>query len=128
MAAPQTLLAIIVPWAGISDLAPALAALTGLNMEILRRHPLPSIYGCGVRYQREERLADGTTREQWLTAPVIHMRHAGDCEDLASWRAAELRLQGIEATAIAKRSSLGYHIVVRYPDGTIEDPSRKLGM
>lgn len=126
MAAP--LLAIIVPWNGPSDLAPALAALVGLNCDIMRRRQLPPLYSSGVRYERETRLADGTPREQWLTAPVVLLRQAGDCEDLASWRAAELRLQGIPAMAVPKRSSVGWHIVVQYPDGTIEDPSRKLGM
>lgn len=127
MAAPH-LLNIIVPWSGPSDIAPALAALTGLNMEIMRRSPLPALYAAGVRYQREPRLPDGTTREEWLTAPIVVMRKVADCEDLGCYRAAELRLQGIEAHARVKRSSVGYHIIVEYPDGTIEDPSRKLGM
>jgi hypothetical protein len=126
--AAEHFLAIIVPWAGPLDLAPALAALTALNREILRRHPLPPLYETGIRYHREARLPDGSSREQWLTAPVIYMRKAGDCEDLGCFRAAELQLQGIDAHAICKRSSVGFHIVVQYADGTIEDPSRKLGM
>jgi|SRR4051812_36125329 hypothetical protein len=123
-----SLLAIVYPWAGLSDLAPALAALTDLNMTLLRRRPLPLLYDSGVRYEREKPFDDGTPREQWLTAPVVLMRHAGDCEDLACWRSAELQLQGIDAKAQARRSSVGYHIVVVYANGTIEDPSRKLGM
>lgn len=126
--AAARLLSIIVPWQGMSDLAPALAALTALNMEILRRNPLPHIYESGVVYEREARLPDGTSREQWLTAPVIYQRKRGDCEDLSCWLAASLRLKGIDAHARAKRSAVGYHIIVEYPDGTIEDPSRKLGM
>jgi hypothetical protein len=122
------LLAILVPWAGASDLAPALAALTGLNMDIMRRHNVPPLYKSGVRYQREARLPDGTTREQWLTAPICVKRGIADCEDLGAYRSAELRLQGIDAHAIAKQTPIGWHIVVQYPDGSIEDPSRKLGM
>jgi hypothetical protein len=118
----------MVPFVDDRDLAPALAALTALNMEIKRRHRLPNLYESGVRYQREKRLPDGTSREQWLTNVIVFNRKAGDCEDLATYRVADLRLQGIDATAIPKRSPVGWHIVVRYPDGTIEDPSRKLGM
>jgi hypothetical protein len=120
-------LAIVVPWAGAADLAPALAALTGLNLSIMRRSELPQLYASGVVYRRES-YVNGRPREQWLTAPVVLELGCGDCEDLSCWRAAELRLQGINARAIARPSSLGWHIVVQYPDGTIEDPSRKLGM
>jgi hypothetical protein len=122
------LLAIVVPWAGESDLRPALAALTGLNMDIMRRHQLPDIYRSGVRYQREKRLPDGVSREQWLTVPIIVRRGFGDCEDLGCYLAAQARLKGIDAHAIAKQNPIGWHIVVQYPDGSIEDPSRKLGM
>lgn len=120
-------LAILVHWSDESDLAPALAALTGLNASIMRRRRLPPLYESGVRYQREA-LLNGRPREQWLTAPFVLERGFGDCEDLATFRAGELIVQGIEARAIARPSNIGFHIVVRYPDGTIEDPSRKLGM
>jgi predicted transglutaminase-like cysteine proteinase len=52
-----------------------------------------------------------------------------DCEDLAAWRAAELRRAGVAAMAVAKRSGKKkFHAVVVFPDGTYEDPSRRLGM
>lgn len=57
-----------------------------------------------------------------------------NCEDLACWRAAELRERykvDAEPTFIWKLRPNGgylYHILVRYPDGRIEDPSRTLGM
>lgn len=56
-----------------------------------------------------------------------------NCEDLATWRAAELQRQGIDAVAFWKEQILEdgqtlYHILVRWPNGTIEDPSRLLGM
>jgi hypothetical protein len=60
---------------------------------------------------------------------VVH-----NCEDLACWRAAELRVRyGIQAepTFIWKLRPNGgylYHILVKLPDGRIEDPSRTLGM
>lgn len=60
---------------------------------------------------------------------VVH-----NCEDLACWRAAELRVRyGIAAIPIftcKPRANGGYlyHITVQLPDGRIEDPSRRLGM
>lgn len=60
---------------------------------------------------------------------VVH-----NCEDLACWRAAELRVRHnimAEPTFIWKLRANGgylYHILVKYPDGRIEDPSRTLGM
>jgi hypothetical protein len=54
----------------------------------------PSVYTRGaVRYEREQ----GT--EEWLTTPVLFARGAGDCEDLAMERVAELREKGIKARA-----------------------------
>ena len=130
MSSPGTkLLAIVVPWRGGSDLAPALAALTALNIALMRLYPLAPLYKTGVRYQREGRKSSGTYRERWLCAHEVLRKGIGDCEDLASWRAAELRLHARErATAIALPTSIGWHIVVRRSNGQIEDPSRKLGM
>jgi len=58
------------------------------------------------------------------------MRHRfGDCEDLSAWRVAELRLGGVRAIPwVVQSGNRLYHVQVRYPDGTIEDPSRRLGM
>jgi hypothetical protein len=52
---------------------------------------------------------------------------------LACWRAAELQAQGIAAHPVfvwrkMKNGSHLYHIVVRWPDGRLEDPSKRLGM
>jgi hypothetical protein len=56
-------------------------------------------------------------------------RGGGDCEDLATWRAAELRAVGEPARVIVYRSAPSVlHAVVRRGDGRIEDPSRRLGM
>jgi hypothetical protein len=122
-------LAIVVPWRDQTELGPALGALQDLNRFLLRRYPLPPLYRSGVRYKREERTASGDVREAWLTAPVAYERRVADCEDLAAWLAAEKNLAGDRgAIATAKRSTLGYHIIVVCGDGTIEDPSKMLGM
>ncbi len=107
-----------------------LHALFLIDCEWLRRHPeTPWLYESGVRYSNEP-----PGREDWQDWPSTLMRRNADCEDLANLRASELFVrQGIEAvpTFIWKRRPSGtnlYHIQVTYPNGTVEDPSRKLGM
>ena len=107
-----------------------LQALMTLNMHDLRQHPeCPSLYESGVVYEMEPK-----GQEDWPEIPVILRLHVGDCEDLACWRAAELQVRhGIAAlpTFIWKKMASGgylYHIQVLHPDGSIEDPSKRLGM
>lgn len=134
-------LAIIAPWEVERDLQAALDSLTRLNEYWLRRMRAPQLYSAGVRYEREP-LASGACTpcwnpdtigapqptEQWLSAPIVLQEGAGDCEDLACFRAAELRLQGLPARAVARRAPVGWHIVVERSPGVFEDPSRMLGM
>lgn len=106
----------------------ALDALTTLNRCVRARaaragRPLPDLYEAGVRYQRERPRIGGSS-EDWQTVDRLYASKAGDCEDLACALAAEIP----GARAIPRRSSVGWHIVVRLPDGTITDPSRRLGM
>ncbi len=104
----------------------------------------PPLYESGVIYKEE---APG--REDWPDIPQIMKNGWGDCEDLAAWRAAELRVAGIACEPVlkwqwiprAQMLAAGYpkrhvpkkgvwlvHCLVRYPDGDIEDPSKILGM
>ena len=55
----------------------------------------------------------------------------GDCDDLAPWHAASLRVTGEdpEAEAVVRRSGPHkWHAVVQRSDGRIDDPSREAGM
>jgi len=65
--------------------------------------------------------------------PRIIQNGGGDCDNVASWRCAELRELGINACPFItwrERSDGGmtYHVIVRWPDGSSEDPSLLLGM
>lgn len=123
------LLQIFVPWSQGYHLTAPLAALTALNEQYLRDNPTtPKLYESGVRYAREGKYRLGRQKEKWLTVPLVLLLRRGDCEDLACFRAAEHRVAGVKAIAVAKESSIGFHIVVQMPDGQIEDPSRVLGM
>lgn len=107
-----------------------LEAQVRINVEAHQRgYRLPPLYTSGVRYEREPR-----GQERWLSAPWIYELGAGDCEDLACARAAELRLAGLPAFAIPKAPTARvgggklYHIIVDRTGGELEDPSRRLGM
>lgn len=106
-----------------------LRALAAANVEYLRTHPdTPPLYRAGVRYQAEQ-----VPREFWKGIAETLEDREGDCEDLACWRCAELLVrERIAAEPVFRFRRVGrlsvYHILVRYPDGRIEDPSALLGM
>ena len=106
-----------------------LHALFTIDRLWLRSNPkTPRLYSSGVFYR-----AEPIGEERWRDIPSVLREGWGDCEDLACWRAAEL----VEREGIAAQPSYTwrrrpgisiYHIVVRHANGTIEDPSRRLGM
>lgn len=120
------------PFKGKEDLQLGLDALTAWNVAAMKQRPIPFIYESGVRYRREILCVhDGVPKvcEEWLTAHEILRRSLGaDCEDLGCYLAASLIMKGEQARAVAKRSAVGWHIQTRRADGSIEDPSAKLGM
>jgi hypothetical protein len=107
----------------------ALTVLQGLSelqlRKVARAGSFPTLYGSGVHYEREPR-----GREWWQTAADNFAVGSGDCEDLANHRAAELVVyEGEPARAVTLRTGHhSFHAVVLRDDGTIEDPSAKLGM
>jgi hypothetical protein len=111
-----------------------LDALTAIDLDWLREFPkTPRLYESGVVYEREP-----PGREDWQDIPTTIERRGGDCEDLASWRTAELQANGVKARTVAlprpmlvgagREVGTLWHIVVQHPNGAIEDPSRLLGM
>lgn len=141
------------PWAPLimperlndKTLAHMLDALTALNVDYLLEHPnTPDLYRSGIRYE-----AEPAGQEQWLTIPwcLLRLQQGGgaDCEDLACWRVAELRVRYGERDAIpiwtSKDNGQGgrlYHIKVGrganpnpkagWFGSRVEDPSALLGM
>jgi hypothetical protein len=117
--------------AKLEALAHLLEALTLVNVAWLREHMqqgAPWLYESGVHYEEEP-----PGRDEWQDIPETIKRGEGDCEDLACWRLAELRVRSLEdARPFVKRAVYGprtvYHVAVRRSDGRIEDPSRVLGM
>lgn len=105
-----------------------LSVLTNIDVDYLHQYPQTiGIYRAGVMYRSE-----GMGIESWKSIPILLQDGFGDCEDLACWLAAQYRVRGIGAIPFWTKKQYGrmtiYHIRVRLPDGTIEDPSKKLGM
>ncbi len=104
-------------------------ALVSINREYLRSFPrTPRLYEAGVRYVGEE---DGA--EDWQAVPAVIRNAGGDCEDLACWRVAEQLEAGVSCRPFIRWRRYGdgfylYHVLVEYPGGRMEDPSRVLGM
>jgi hypothetical protein len=115
-----------------SAIKPILEANVLINQLYLREFPqTPLLYRSGVRYRNEPQ---GQGFEDFALIPAIYARGWGDCDDLAPARVAELRERFSEPANISilwKRMGGGgklFHIVVRRADGSIEDPSKLLGM
>ena len=95
-----------------------------------------------VRFLREEMSCDEETCdiitavlrgcEVFRDTAMILKKKNVDCDNLSVLRCAELRLGGIEAVPyiVWREGPRGptYHALVRWPDGTSEDPSILLGM
>jgi len=93
------------------------------RLDLQRNPDVPPLYKAGVRYVRE------ASTERWQLPSETWKRKAGDCEDLAVWRVAELRQAGEPAKLYLRQSGPRlWHAMVKRADGTLEDPSKKLGM
>lgn len=98
--------------------------LVELNIIWLRFHPstLP-LYQTPVYYRR-------TTL--WDTIPCLYARGWGDCKSLAACRVAENHRNKLWCRSVFRflpgKSSIMFHILLMYADGTWEDPSKALGM
>ena len=117
-----------------------LHALVCVDYEWLRYRPqTPALYTSGIRYEHE---APG--QEEWQDIPTMLLaqnyqrKRTGDCEDLACARVAEdwrrrcvsrpyVRYRLLTMPDGRTQMNL-YHILSQRPDGTIEDPSKQLGM
>jgi hypothetical protein len=81
-----------------------------------------------VRYQREP-----PGREEWQTVADMLKSGFADCEDLASWRVAEARMQGYTAAPHLSEKNGLWHVraAILLPKSNkwfVTDPSKETGM
>jgi hypothetical protein len=106
-----------------------LESVTRLNEQLISSGEVPSFDRAlryGVRWKPEP-----PGDEHFDSADQVIKRKWGDCDDLAPYQAATLRVTGEDpgATAIVRRSGpKRWHAVVQRSDGTIDDPSKRAGM
>jgi hypothetical protein len=101
-------------------------ALCAYDVLWLQRHPeTPDLYTSGVRYRTQP-----LGIERFKPIPLILAQRNADCDQLAPWRAAELRVRhGIKAMPEVKQMGKAlFHVFVRLPNGQAEDVSAHLGM
>lgn len=109
-----------------------LDALVAWDSIVIARDRLPDLYQSGMRYQRED--YESVHPEDWRDPRAMMRAGGGDCEDLAAWRCADLLRAGERARPVfverprLKGGGRLFHILVQRADGSLEDPSRILGM
>lgn len=107
----------------------ALEAVTRLDEALLKGGEVPTFdegLAKGVRWKPEPPGA-----EHFDHATTVMRRRWGDCDDLAPWHAASLRVTGEDRDAVAEVYKSGpkrWHAIVRRGDGSIDDPSKRAGM
>ena len=102
-----------------------LEGLVRLNQQQIRTGGrFVPLYRSGVRYRRE-----AGNGERWQTIRQLYRSKRGDCEDLASALCALKREAGQRCRVdLVRTGPRLLDAIVRFPDGTIEDPSKVLGM
>lgn len=107
--------------------------------------PIPPLYMSGVRYKE-----DLPGQENWKDCIQVLRDFTGDCDRLVAWRIGELWAANIPARPVINWQQLPkwfcvqemkfpphmvpekgismVHVLVELPNGTIEDPSKNLGM
>lgn len=104
-----------------------LEALTRTDRYLVRNGWVPPLYSTRVLYRLEPRGI-----EQFVDALTCYRRGWGDCAHLSAWRIAEYLEQGIEASPLfharfmPRENRYDVHCVIRLPDGSQEDPSRRM--
>ncbi len=104
-------------------------ALTDLLWIQYNGAPVPSIYKSGVRYQSS---CWPRVECPWKDIPRLLETGFGDCKDLVAWRLAELRFGNVIALphlqVRERKQGTVFHVLIKHSDGSLEDPSKLLGM
>ena len=96
-----------------------------INQVFLRRFQVPRIYVSGIKYKDENPDSDNPL----MNCLEVIDRRGGDCKSLTAWRLAELWEDGIDARCHVIDYGDGLcHVLIKHPNGFVEDISKNLGM
>lgn len=109
----------------VREIQALLEGLTLANVAQLRKGAPLFWRAPHVRYRREP-----AGQERWQTVRDLVGRGYGDCEDLAAWLAASLRVAGHDATArvVIREVAPGLLHALTLARGKLLDPSKMRGM
>ncbi len=100
-----------------------LVLMVAVNRVLIRKGLVAPLYQSGVRFK-----AEPPGVETFVDALTCKKVGHGDCAHLACWRCAECQQADERASLRIKWKHPSYHVQVRRANGSIEDPSRLLGM
>lgn len=105
-----------------------------VNRMLIRARLVPRLYESGVMWRQEPWRGQF---EEFADALTCVQRGAADCEDCSAWLLAECYEAGEmgadfyitgRSRIVNGKPQASMHVSIRRADGTIEDPSRYLGM
>jgi len=86
---------------------------------------LPPLFRSGIRFQPQPTYGKGL--ENFRLPFDVYQRRQGDCDQLVIYRLWELYVHGVQAICRAEWIGDRVHVLVRLPNGQLEDPSLILG-
>lgn len=100
-----------------------ITGLAKINQIFLKRFQVPRLYLANVRYK------DESDENPFLNCLAVIKNKGADCKSLTAWRLAELWEDGVAAECHVEYYGDGLsHVLIKHPNGFIEDVSAALGM
>ena len=106
----------------------ALEGVTRLDEALIREGAVPPFDKVKHRLRWKP---EPPGEEHFDHAGVVLRRGWGDCDDMGPYKAASLRVTGVDPgarAAVRKSGPKRWHVVVKRSDGSIDDPSIETGM
>lgn len=100
-----------------------------INLLFIKDGKVPPFYSAKIEYKDED--PDG--ENPFLNCLAVIKNGGADCKSLVAYRLAELWFNGIDAECVFSdyqqtSTTRLSHVLIKHPNGYIEDPSKRLGM
>ena len=101
-----------------------LEGLALASAPFFRQMKLPDLYESGIKFAPEPNHGEF---EEFALPWVTLARKWGDCDDLIIYRLAQIISEGTKAKVRCAFYGNEMHVQIRHQNGSLEDPSQKLG-